>query len=309
MSRIWFATASVYACTLLCIAASGQVLQGFHPEHQQSLKLASPDVTAEIIPEPRDPRTGESHSIFRIKTHARESTVSLPFPFYQVNAIVGSVPGKLVVVGMQAATVYEIGIVDVVSSRVADHFTCYTPAISPNGRYVAYTKFFAPHGAPSPDDHAMLYDVAKSPSENRPLGVGLDDHIDVGFALYPPGISNHESDNVDVLPNLAHVFAGYYFWEDPNQYFFASRSADEFKVVWVAISGSTARVRDVTIPPSQLPIRQNGFPPRLLNFRLEGDLARLSLMSTAQRTIQVDLSTFISIESVDLGKPPLGAKQ
>lgn len=308
MSRIWFAMAYVFACASLGTAAPGQVLRDFHPEHQQRVELVSPDVTAELVPGPRDSRTGESHSIFHVMTRDRQSTVSLPFQFYQVNAIIKSVPGKLIVVGMQAGAVYEVGIVDIVGSRVVDHFTCYIPAVSPNGRYVAYTKFFPPHGTPSPDDHAMLYDAGKSPSENRPLGVKLDDYIDVGFALYPV-TSNRETDNVDVPPNSAHFLAGYYFWEDSDQFLFATRTAEEFRVVWVALSNSTVSVRDILIPPSELPSQQSGFPPKLLNLSLEGDHAILTVMSTAQRTIRANLTSFINIESVDLSRSPLGGKR
>jgi hypothetical protein len=293
------------ACAI--VAAQDHGALPFDPAHQRPVTLVTPEFSAAAVAQPANPTTGQTRLI-RLKTRAGESSIALPFGIYQVNSIISG-PGKLVVVGMAAGAIYEIAIIDVASARLLDYFTCYSPAVSPNGRYIAYTKLFAPHGTPSPDDHAMLYDVAKSPLENRPPGVRPDDYIDVGFALYPPGIGNREGDNVDVPTNLVNVVAGYYFWEGHNQYFFANRSADEFKVVWVTVNGSIASVRDVVIPPAQLPAKQSGFPPRLVDVSLEGDHVNLSLMSTAQRTIQVSLPNFISIESVDLGKPPLGAKQ
>ena len=299
-----FAFTCSYVCALICTSVSAQILQGFHPERQQPVKLVSPDVTAELIPKPRDPRTGESRSIFRIEMHGRESVVSLPFEFYQVNAILQSVPGKLLVVGMQAGEVYQIGIVDTVESRVADHFACYAPAPSPDGRYVAYTKFFAPHGVPSPDDHAMLYDVARSPSENRPSGIRIDDYIDVGFVVYPPGTDNREADNVDVPPDLANVISGYYLWKDPSQYIFGSWRSGELRVISVTIADRLASVRSLMLTQTRLGTSPNELPVGVVGARFDGDEVTLDLSSHPARAIVLSLSTFTTTGSVDLNRRP-----
>lgn len=301
-----FALACSCTC-LLALSASGQILQGFHPDHQQAVRLITPEFTAELIPKPRDARTGESHSIFRINKHGRQSYVALPFEFYQVNAILQGVSGKLLVVGMQAGEIYQIGIVNIAESRLVDHFTCYGPAPSPDGRYIAYTKFFAPHGTPSPDDHAMLYDVGKSPSENRPEGIRLDDYIDVGFVLYPPGSSNREADNVDVPLSLVNVIGGRYFWRDPNLYLFGDWKAGEFRIIQVTIGSGVASVRSLLLTQSQIGGIHGDLLIRLVDARFQDHKVSLDVYSNAPHYITVNLEDFGSVGSVNLGIRPMAS--
>ena len=294
---------------LACVITSGQVLQKFDPEHQQPAKLVSPELTAEAVAKPEDPTTGVSHSI-EINAQGRKLTVPLPFQFSQVNAIIQGPAGKLVVVGRGNAYGYEIGIIDTAASRLVDRFACYDPAVSADGQYIAYTKFFAPHGVPAPEDHAMLYVVARSLLENRPLDLRKDiiasDDEDVGFAVYPPGIGNREGDNVNVPPESAHIVAGYYFWKDAGQYFFADRTPKEFRMVWVAIAHGAAVVRSLVIPPSQSGFVQKEFPPRLEDAKFEGESAKLTIRTNVIRSVVVSLAGFTKVGSVDLAARPAG---
>ncbi|MGH9530737.1 MAG: hypothetical protein ACRD2S_12565, partial [Terriglobales bacterium] len=195
-----------------------------------------------------------------------------------------------------------------VNSRVTDYFTCYIPAISADGQYVAYTKFFAPHGAPSPDDRALLYVVSESPAENRASGIRLDDHIDVGFAVYPAEIGNREADNVDVPPELAHTVGGFYIWKDSSRYIFADITANEFSVVSVTVDSGKADVRRLVIPPSQLgPLVSNYFPIRLSSATFENDKVRLILSSNITRPVVINMSDFVDVGSVNLTQRPKGS--
>jgi hypothetical protein len=284
------AVPAVVACILSLGTASGQVLQGFHPDRQEPLKLVTPEYTAEIIPRPRDPNTGESRSIFRLTREGRESSVTLPLQFYQVNSFIQGTRGKLIVVGMSGGSAYEVGVVDVAARRLEDRFRCYSPSVSPDGQYVVFTKFFAPHGIPSPDDHTMLYFVARSASENRPSGAGLGDEIDVGSPLYPAGIGNREADNVDVPPTEGHVLVSYYVWQGPDDVFFADNCAGQIRVVWAQIKRGTAAVRDLVAPPQQIEaakqyLTRQGF----LSLKPAGDSLQLVINSNPKHPLVVSV--------------------
>jgi len=188
---------------------------------------------------------------------------------------------------------------------VIDRFTCYEPAISPDGHYVAFTKLFPPHSSPSPEDHSMLYNVARPATENRPTGIQVDDRTDVGFALYPWGIGT-TANNINVPAKSAHTVAGGYFWKD-SQYFFADRSGDRLEIAWVAIVNETATVSSFTVPRSQFGPERDYFPPRLVNVELEGGKVKLTISTNQSQTLVATLADFVRVGSIDLRGQPAGA--
>jgi hypothetical protein len=303
LQMLW-AIMLLHGCAPRCAAAPAQVLQDFHPDRQQPVKLVTTEYTAEIIPRPRDPGTGESRSIFRLVRQGRESVVSLPFQFYQVNAIIQAPAERVVVVGMLGGVAYELGIVDVAAGRLLDRFSCYNPSISSDGQYIAYTKFFAPHGVPSPDDHTMLYIVSKSAAQNRPDGVRPDDDIDVGFPLYPPGIENREADNVDVPAENAHVLSSYYVWKNSRELFFVDATPEQSRVVWVQVGGSVATVRDMVLPQTRIDKVKHYLSQGFVSVQFPDDLVRVTIKANAARPSVLDLSPadFASAGTVNLEK-------
>lgn len=209
-------------------------------------------MSAELISTSPDPVTGSSKAI-RLKylSKAKEALVHLPFDFVQVNAIRQGPAGRLIVLGMPTGDAYVIGILDTDTHRLIDKFTCYDPSISPNGHYIAFTKFFAPHFVPSPADHSMLYVVARSPQQNRPKGILLNDDEDVGFEVFPPGIGNWKADNIAVAHGSEYHLAGSYIWSGTDQYFFASGVAGQLSLVWVSIANGSAFIRTANIPKAR----------------------------------------------------------
>lgn len=279
----------------------------FDPEHQRTVRLVTPDLSAEVIARPLPPpATGLIRSII-LKTKTGEALIPLSFEFNQVNAVVEGPPGKLVITGMATGSVYVIGILEVAAGKVVDTFRCYEPSISPNGYYVAFTKFFGPHTALSPDFHNMVYNVARSPSENRPPGIRRENNVDVGFALYPPGIGNSTDDNSDVSPESAHTFGGGYFWRD-SQYFFVDRTVRKVQVVWVTIANETAMVHGAAISPSQLGLGHYDVLPRLADVDLEDAKVKFTIYSGVTRPLVVSLADFVSLGSVDLRGQPSGLR-
>jgi hypothetical protein len=147
----------LFALTLACIRAGAEDEQrlSFDPAHQRALSLITPDFTAEVVAQRPDPESRQTRSIV-LNTRTGKITVPLSFEFAQVNEIVEGPPGRLVVVGMPTGSVDVVGIIDINLGKVIDTFTCYEPAISADGHYVAFTKLFPPHSSPSPEDHSML---------------------------------------------------------------------------------------------------------------------------------------------------------
>jgi len=264
--------ALVLSVPLLISALSAQE---FHPERQQPVKLVAPKVAVEAIQRPPDASTGATREL-RLRTQAGESSVILPFQFAQVNSISLGPEGKLVVLGMVTGSVSEVGIVEIGKARIIDRFNCYRPAVSPGGGYVAFTKWFPPHFVESVEDHVMLYEVARSPAENRPAGIEPGNDIDVGFALYPAGAGNWKMDNQNVPQDLAHMSASDYFWRDSSHFLFADTVSEEFQVVWVTLANGLADVRSFTIPPAELGPKSNS-TPWLADVKFGEEMAKLTI--------------------------------
>lgn len=289
--------------------APGQAEQpvGFDPDRQIPISLVTADFRAQVRAFP-ETATGQTRSI-RLTTRDGVSEILLPFQFRQVNGIARGPFGKLVVVGMSAGAVYDIGIIDLAAHRTTDQFWCYNPSVSVDGQYIAFTKFFGPHSSPSPEDHSMLYVVARTARENRPVGIELDDIVDVGFALYPFRIGNWKADNISVPAETAHSVAGRYSWEDPNQYFFADFVDREVSIVRVAISDGKADVYRQTVTSSQLKGEFNKyFPPRLSDVIAEGGNLKLTFSSNVTQSIVISLADFVNVGSVNLKEQPLGRR-
>jgi hypothetical protein len=232
--------------------------------------------------------------------------VPLPFQFQQGNAIRQGPAGKLIVLGMAAGYVYELGILDTNASRIIDHFNCYAPAISPDGQYIAFTKLFSPHSSPSPADHSMLYVVALSPPENRPHGISLSDETDVGFEVFPPGKGNWKADNMNVALGSDYSVAGGYIWKGTDQYFFADGSGAELSLVWVSIGDGSASVRTATL------VRQKsvgGYAPRAMLRKVDLTDSAVSVAFSQpafNRTLRHDdfgISGSVNFKSLPIGKP------
>lgn len=248
-----FISCTVGICQVAPQASSPRL--DFDPEHQQPVNLETATLSAEAISTAPDPVTGSMRAI-RLMFHgeAKEILVHLPFHFAQVNSLRQGPAGTLIILGKVTGSVDEVGILDTNASKLIDDFMCYEPAISRDGKYIAFTKFYPPHGIESADDHSMLYAVERSPQENRPKGAHLSKDEDVGFEIYPPGKGNWARDNIGVADRPDNIVAGGYFWKGSDQYFFAygvsiapRGVAGEPSLVWVLIGDGTVSIRTVSV--------------------------------------------------------------
>jgi len=194
--------------------------QTFDPSHQRPISYLDRSVEVTLMVG----HEGDSLRIRNLRTKAR-GTVPLPQELAQVDEIRAGRNGKLVVRGMVNGSGSEIVVIDTKSASVIDKFLCYLPSISPDGEYIAFIKFYPLHFSEGTDDHYMLYDLDKMPSENRPADVPPDDWENVGVAFYPIGVANEPRDNVRIAEDSRHEGASRLFWiSNGKELLFADRA-------------------------------------------------------------------------------------
>jgi hypothetical protein len=187
-------------------------------------------------------------------TRNREQRVILPGGFSEVLRVERGPSGKATVIVRTTGSSYQAIIVDMLGARTVDLFDCLLPSVSPDGRYIAFVKFFPSHFVTDAEWHYMMYDLKKTPAQNRPPNIQVSDTVTVGWPLFPVGIGNAPGDNVN-LNRAVHVAAmDSFFWSnDSSRLVFADRFEDTFSVVMVQLSANSApSVRQVRISSSEL---------------------------------------------------------
>lgn len=183
-----------------------------------------------------------------IKSKDRHSDVKLPPEVFDVQKV-ERFQGRIIVIGDIGDSVSQVIIIDAGTGKAIDRFDAFYPAVSPDGRFIAFTKFYPPHGATGTEDHLMLYDMTKSAIANRPIGVprpvgrGLgswDNRIDVGLNVYPVN-GSQEGDNVGVPGWLSHQAASLIFWSpDSTKLVFADQTQEVLSLVLMKVAGADA---------------------------------------------------------------------
>lgn len=198
---------------------------GFYPKTQLSLtcKLKDGTVLKSLV-------KPDHVELLIERPGLRSVRIRLPDDFAQLNRIVPVPRNEAVLIGMASGEVYEVVIVDTVDCHIVDHFWCYEPDLSPNGRLIAFIKFYPPHFVPDVTDDVMIYHLTRGAAGNRLSSSDMDPEIDVGMRVYPPG-TNTSDDNVgtglrDVMLNS--VTSERFFWtSDSSKFLFANEHVVE----------------------------------------------------------------------------------
>lgn len=155
---------------------------------------------------------------------------------------------RVIVIGDVGASVSRVMIIGVNNGTASDSFLAYNPAISPDGRYIAFIKWYPPHGAAGTADHQMLYDMSKSAMQNRPARVGVDDAVNVGVNVYPAN-GNRDGDNINVPERLANAIPGLAYWSaDSTKLVFAAQAQASLKLVMVKVANGGSAAGALVMP-------------------------------------------------------------
>ncbi len=192
----------------------------FDPAHQKPITYSDASVRVRLLAG----KAGDSLTILTLGSQV-EKRVALPDEIAQVENVRKVVGNKLVVHGMINGSGSEIVIIDLSSARQVDKFVCYGPSVSPDGRYIAFIKFYPAHFSDGTDDHYMLYDLSLTPAENRPSGVGQDNWLIAGRCVYPVGCGNRAGDNNGVPEESRHLSSSGLYWNSAkdDEFVFADR--------------------------------------------------------------------------------------
>ena len=140
--------------------------------------------------------------------------------------------------------------------------------MSPNQRWLVYRKFYPRHTDLPVSEEYLLYDLTKSPTQNRLPDVPLTDHDNVGIAIFPLGQKNLNGDHIGVPDSQKHSFkTNAFLWApDSRAIVFADILQGKLSIVLVTLdeNGNTkGLVRPVSLSEVCGPTAQNGDLPLL----------------------------------------------
>jgi hypothetical protein len=165
----------------------------------------------------------------------RSPGVHLKYPPYEITEVCALADGRLVIFG-DAGYGANLSLVDEAHSQYLDTFLAHYALMSPDRRWIVYEKFYPRSTELPSSSEYLLYDLAKSPADNRAPGAGLAENTDMGAAIYPVGWKNESGDNIGAPENQQHGFIAPFFWaSDSNAILFADGFMGKRNFVLVTI--------------------------------------------------------------------------
>lgn len=179
--------------------------------------------------------------------------ISLPNVVDTIDEVCPISGGRLVVFARAGDTLNNIAIVDGVKASLIDSFYGFSAVMSPDQRWLSYGKFFPRHTDLPPSSEYLLYDLTKSPAQNRPPAITPDDWMNVGKPIFPLGQKNDNGDNIGVPEDQQHWMGSpsFYWTQDSRAIVFGDLLQKKFSIVLVTLDNSgntTALVHPVSFP-------------------------------------------------------------
>lgn len=192
---------------------------------------------------------------------------------------------RVVISGLYGPNIARIIVIDISTGKLVDSFYCYVPSISPDGRYVAFVKFYPAHGVTHVEDHYGLYDLQHSPKENRPTH-NHRDLATVGKILFPINMGNIAGDNVELARSPLHEMAGErFFWSNNSrQCVFVDRMANIWTAVMFSTGAENPSVLTYRIPSDELCDPHTNCVQRLLEAKFADPEIELSFRDFSGRS-------------------------
>jgi len=273
---------ALFSTVCMC-PISGQIEQS-HPQYcgiPGGVSPPLPDISATV-----DQREGRT-TLYIGRDSAAVGIPLVGSPISEIAEVCPLPDGRLVVFGDMGGAV-AVNIVDKTKASVVDLFWAYYPVISPNQRWIAYLKFYPLHGVEG-SNQRMIYDLTRTPTQNRP-DEEPNDTIDVGRVIFPPGHQNFPGSNTQLPENSRHLGGNRLYWSsDSRAIVFEDRVADGSWIVLITLDEKG------TPTPSRHPLTRaeicgrdipNGGPH---SWRL--DRAEIGPEFAGDRAIQIDLSS------------------
>ena len=237
---------------------------------------------------PIDPETAEPYHEFEFETKSK-ATGRLN------HIIVGERSGNLVkeitnlhlfdehifIVEAKRRRAHTISVFDLSNSRREDFIWCYKPTPSPSKRFWVFDKFRS-YGPPGTDTGVVLvYDMQKSPTQNRLPRTSTQTIARVGIPIYPESYVTAKAYVADAQLNLTpgwqHSIASPFLWShDEQQVLFLcihrSERYDRSHIVRVDLSAGVDNPRiferPIIMTSDFLKTATPGQPPRELDASL-----------------------------------------
>jgi len=129
----------------------------------------------------------------------------------------------------------DVHVVDPARAAQLDSFSASGPVLSPDQRWIAYVKFIPPRPDESSSEY-MIYDLTKTPAQNRPPDVVLTETETVGRVIFPPGHENVFGSGIGLPEELLHLGGGSLYWApDSRAILFEDRTASGPGIVLVTL--------------------------------------------------------------------------
>jgi hypothetical protein len=225
----------------------------FDPAHPSPVSYQYDDISLRL--DFNQPRLG----VVVQKKGEPQHEILLPDQMAQVDEILKVSAGRALVLGWANGDLSAAAVLEINTASLGDFFYAYHPTVSPNGRYIAFVKFYPPHGyddTSGPEDHYMLYDLAQTALQNRPKGVATSRQDVVGTTVYPPNIGNRFGDNMRIPQGEEHSAAmqTFYWGPDSSRFLFADKFQGALMLMMTRVNGPGGHpgVATVEIPEAEL---------------------------------------------------------
>ncbi len=198
---------------------------GFEPQLAAPFRMDLDDLSITVV-------STEQPSLLKLTTNSGfAAEVALPDVFEQAYYAKLTETSLVLFGWMNPLLAANVLVLDPKTGSLIDDFWCYEPSLSPNGRSIAFLKFFPSHFAYGVESQYRVYIVDKLPLVNR-IGESSISKIEVGKPIYPVDYSEATRDNINVSNAIAHFKRSNFFWSTDSTHlaFIDERSKQLFLV-------------------------------------------------------------------------------
>ncbi len=273
---------SVVAHSEDVVVASEQKAKLFNPEKQKPLRTKLGNVILEVK------GSSGALSLTHLRNGQEVQSLRMPNTFAQINSIQAIADNKALVLGMANSSVLVAAIVNINKFTLIDSFLAYEPVLSPNLNYLVFSKFYPPHGVSGVEDRVRIYDMTRTPAQNRPVKSEDGADVEVGTPIYPVIDKEKNRANTDLPETDTFNLASTFYWSQDSSKVVFSMSHGEFQLSLVNASITENRVtaKDISsVCANQclsMRVNQVNFDANGVNAKIVGKGARTGFSQSLQ---------------------------